>query len=65
MNNLVKYSFFTVIYIALTWFVSDEVSCALSGDQMCLLNFVVKYIIFMVLMIIYDKWLKNKIFKKK
>lgn len=64
MDTLIKYSFFTVIYIALTWFLSDEVGCALSGNETCVLNFLVKYIIFMVFMIIYDKWIKGKIFKK-
>ncbi|MEC4114395.1 hypothetical protein [Myroides pelagicus] len=65
MNTLVKYSFFTIIYVVLTWFISDEVSCAFSGDEICLMNFVVKYVIFMALMIIYDKWIKKLIFKKK
>lgn len=65
MNTLVKYSFFSFIYIALTWFMSDEISCALSGNEICLVSFVGKYIIFIVLMIVYDKWMKPKIFKNK
>jgi len=64
MNTLVKYSFFTVIYIGLTWFLSDELGCAIAGNQTCVLNFMVKYVVFMVLMIIYNKWIKGKIFKK-
>ncbi|MTG97052.1 MULTISPECIES: hypothetical protein [Myroides] len=65
MSTLVKYSFFTVIFVILTWVMTDEVSCALKGDEICLMNFAFKYLVFMVLMVIYDKWLKYKIFKKK
>ncbi|AJA69020.1 hypothetical protein HX045_10655 [Myroides odoratimimus] len=65
MNSLVKFSLFTVIYVMMTWFLTDEVGCAFSGDEQCLISFVVKYIIFIALMFVYDKWVKGRIFKTK
>ncbi|MHC5200620.1 hypothetical protein [Myroides sp. LJL119] len=61
INQIAKYGIFTLIYLILNWFISDEIACALQGNASCLFAFFSKYIVFMILMIIYDKWIKKKI----
>lgn len=65
MKNLIKYGFFTFIYLILTWTMSDNMGCVISGNSTCLLEFAIRYIIFMALMFVYDKWVKDRLFKTK
>lgn len=65
MKYLIKYGFFTVIYLILTWFMSDNMGCVLEGNSTCLFEFAIRYIIFMGLMAVYDIWIKDKLFKNK
>ena len=65
MKQLTKYGIFTLIYLILNWFVSDEIYCAWQLDSACLFSFFSKYIIFMILMVVYVKWMKNRLTKDK
>ncbi len=65
MNFLKKYGLFTLIYLILTAVMSDDLSCLWALNGFCLANFLGKYAIFMLLMWIYDRFFKNKIFGKK
>lgn len=65
MNTLKKYGLFTFIYILLTWTFSNDLNCLLDVDMICLANFLVKYIVFIVLMVVYDRWIKGGLFGKK
>ena len=64
-STLIKFSLFTVIYILFSWFIANDFICALKGDALCLQNVAIRYLIFMALMVVYEKWVKNKLFKKK
>ncbi|MDR2223294.1 MAG: hypothetical protein LBE34_11240 [Flavobacteriaceae bacterium] len=64
MKYVIKYAFFTIIYLILTWIMSDNMQCLFEGNQSCLFDFAIRYIIFMVLMVVYDVWVKDKLFKK-
>ncbi len=63
-NTLIKFCLFTVIYILFSWIIANDFVCALQGDLICLQNVAVRYLIFIVLMLIYEKWVKNRLFKK-
>ncbi|SFJ61973.1 hypothetical protein SAMN04487893_11179 [Myroides guanonis] len=65
MNILKKYGLFTFIYILLTWAFSNDLNCLLDVDTICLTNFLGKYFVFIVLMIVYDRWIKGGLFGKK
>lgn len=65
MKHWTKYGLFTIIFLLLTWFLSDELSCFFTLEAYCLLNLSIRYILFMVLMMIYDVWIKKIIFKRK
>lgn len=62
---LIKFGFFTVIYLLFSWIIADDFICALEGDPLCLQNVAVRYMIFMILMIGYETIVKQKLFKKK
>lgn len=64
-STLIKFSLFTVIYILFSWFIATDFVCALKGDSLCLQNVAIRYIIFMILMVVYEKWVKQRLFKKK
>lgn len=65
MNTFKKYGLFTFIYILLTWTFSNDLNCLLDVDMICLTNFLGKYVVFIVLMIVYDRWIKGGLFGKK
>lgn len=65
MNTLKKYGIFTLIYLVLTAVMSDDLSCLWALDGLCLANFLGKYAIFILLMAVYDRFFKNKIFGSK
>lgn len=65
MKALQKYGLFTLIYLILTWALSNDMSCVLDLDGYCLANLLGKYALFMILMVVYDRWIKDKIFKKE
>ncbi|MDR0230481.1 MAG: hypothetical protein LBI72_15700 [Flavobacteriaceae bacterium] len=64
MKYVIKYAFFTIIYLILTWIMSDNMQCLFEGNQSCLFDFTIRYLIFMVLMVVYDLWVKDRLFKK-
>lgn len=64
-NILIKFSLFTVIYILFSWIIANDFVCALQGDPLCMQNVAIRYVIFIVLMIVYEKWVKNRLFKRK
>lgn len=63
-TTLIKFCLFTVIYILFSLIIANDFICALQGDLACLQNVAIRYVIFIVLMLIYEKWIKNKLFKK-
>lgn len=63
-NILIKFSLFTVIYILFSWIIANDFICALQGDPLCMQNVAIRYVIFIILMIVYEKWVKNRLFKK-
>lgn len=65
MNRLKKYGLFTFIYILLTWTFSNDLSCLFDLEVVCWANFLGKYLVFIVLMIAYDTWIKGGVFGKK
>ena len=42
----------------------DEIRCALNGEELCWYNLLGKYIIFMLLVLAYNQFLRPKIFKR-
>ncbi|MBB1148856.1 MULTISPECIES: hypothetical protein [unclassified Myroides] len=64
-NVVIKFSLFTVIYILFSWIIANDFVCALKGDPLCMQNVAIRYIIFIVLMVVYEKWVKDKVFKRK
>ncbi|WP_430613878.1 hypothetical protein [Flavobacterium sp. JP2137] len=65
MEALKKYGLFTVIYLILTAVMADDFACLWAVDGLCWAKFLGKYAIFMLLMLVYDRFFKNKIFGKK
>lgn len=62
LKNLILY---TIIYFLVTFFLSNDWNCILQPDTNCLVNVIAKYVIFMLLIVIFDKFIKNKIFKNE
>ncbi len=65
MKTLKKYGLFTLIYLILTAVMSDDLACIWAMNAYCVANFLGKYAIFILLMLIYDRFFKNKIFANK
>ena len=42
----------------------DEVDCALKGEELCLYSLIGKYVIFIILVLLFNKFIKPIIFKK-
>lgn len=63
-NILIKFSLFTVIYILFSWIIANDFVCALQGDLLCLQNVAIRYVVFIILMIVYETWVKDRLFKK-
>lgn len=57
---------YTLIYILITFLMSyDEIECAFLGEQLCWINIIGKYLIFLFLMFIFTKLIKPLISRKK
>jgi len=59
-----KIILYTAIYALITFLLSNDWDCILDPDSYCLVNVLAKYIIFMLLILVFDKFLKKKLFKK-
>lgn len=60
-----KLALYTLIYIIISFLMSyDEIRCALSGEELCWYNLIGKYVIFLILILIFNKLIRPKIFKK-
>ena len=62
---LKKLILYTAIYALITFFLSNDWNCILDPDSYCLVNVLAKYIVFMLLIVIFDKFIKKKIFKNE
>lgn len=60
-----KIILYTVIYALITFLLSNDWDCILDPDSYCLVNVIAKYVIFMLLIIVFDKFIKKKIFKNE
>jgi len=62
---LKKILFYTVIYMVVSFIMSyDEIQCAFNGEDLCWYNLIGKYLIFLLLLYIYDRLIKPRIFKQ-
>lgn len=62
---LKKFLLYTLIYVVISFLMSyDEIQCALNGEELCWYNLIGKYLIFLLLLYIYDRLIKPRIFKK-
>ncbi len=63
---LKKILLYTLIYVAVSFLMSyNEIQCALNGEELCWYNLIGKYLIFLLLLYIYDRLIKPRIFKKQ
>ena len=60
-----KLILYTAIYALITFFLSNDWNCILDPDSYCLVNVFAKYIVFMLLIVVFDKFIKKKIFKNE
>lgn len=62
---LKKLLLYTLIYVVISFLMSyDEIQCALNGEEFCWYNLIGKFIIFMILIMLFDQFIKPKIFKR-
>ena len=62
---LKKLLLYTLIYVVISFLMSyNEIQCALSGEALCWYNLIGKFIIFMILIMLFDQFIKPKIFKR-
>lgn len=62
---LKKILIYTVIYIVISFLMSyNEIQCALNGEELCWYNLIGKFIIFILLIMLFDQFIKPKIFKR-
>ncbi len=62
---LKKFLLYTLIYVVVSFLMSyDEIQCALNGEELCWVNLIGKFIIFMILIMLFDKFIKPKVFKR-
>lgn len=63
---LKKFLLYTLIYVVISFLMSyDEIQCAVNGEELCWYNLIGKYLIFLLLLYIYDRLIKPRIFKKQ
>lgn len=62
---LKKIVIYSIMYFAITFLLSNDWDCILNPDGYCLLNVGAKYVFFLVVMVIYDKYIRRKIFKNE
>ncbi len=62
---LKKLLLYTLIYIVISFLMSyNEIQCALNGEELCWYNLIGKFIIFILLIMLFDQFIKPKIFKR-
>jgi len=62
---LKKILLYTLIYVVISFLMSyNEIQCAVNGEELCWYNLIGKYLIFLLLLYIYDRLIKPRIFKK-
>lgn len=62
---LKKLLLYTLIYVVISFLMSyDEILCALNGEELCWYNLIGKFVIFMILIMLFDQFIKPKIFKR-
>jgi len=62
---LKKLLLYTLIYVVISFLMSyNEIQCALKGEELCWYNLIGKYFIFLLLIYIYDRLIKPRIFRK-
>ena len=58
---LKKLALYTFIYIVVAFVMSyDEIQCALDGEELCWVNLIGKFIIFILLMFVLDRIILRK-----
>jgi len=63
---LKKFLLYTLIYVVISFLMSyNEIQCAVNGEELCWYNLIGKYLIFLLLLYIYDRLIKPRIFKKQ
>lgn len=63
---LKKILLYTLIYVVVSFLMSyNEIQCAINGEELCWYNLIGKYIIFLLLLYIYDRLIKPRILKKQ
>lgn len=63
---LKKLLLYTLIYVVISFLMSyNEIQCAINGEELCWYNLIGKYLIFLLLLYIYDRLIKPRIFKKQ
>jgi len=63
---LKKFLLYTLIYVVISFLMSyNEIQCAINGEELCWYNLIGKYLIFLLLLYVYDKLIKPRIFKKQ
>lgn len=62
---LKKILLYTLIYVVISFLMSyNEIQCALNGEELCWYNLIGKFIIFILLIMLFDQFIKPKIFKR-
>lgn len=60
-----KFLVYTLIYVVVSFLMSyNEIQCAVNGEELCWYNLIGKFIIFMLLIMLFDQFIKPKIFKR-
>jgi len=63
---LKKFLLYTFIYVVISLLMSyNEIQCAVNGEELCWYNLIGKYLIFLLLLYVYDRLIKPRIFKKQ
>lgn len=58
---LKKLTIYIIVFLIITLLLSyDEILCAWSGDNTCVVNLIAKFVIFMLLMFLLDKFIFPK-----
>lgn len=63
---LKKFLLYTLIYVVVSFLMSyDEIQCAFDGEEgLCWYNLIGKYIIFILITLAFDQFIRPKIFKR-
>lgn len=62
---LKKILLYTIIYFIMTLIMSyNEIECAISGETLCWYSLLGKYLVFIILVLLFNRFIKPIIFKK-